>query len=67
MELPILKTQKNLRPLRIIATRNPVLCRDREVYYHAFRKIVLDVKKKLGNPYVTISMLNTNYFYFDSI
>ena len=53
--------------VRIIATRNPVLCRDREVYYHAFRKIVLDVKKKLGNPYVTISMLNTNYFYFDSI
>lgn len=53
--------------VRIIATRNPALHEDREVYFNAMRHVILDVKRKLGNPYVTISILNTNFFYFDSV
>ena len=52
---------------RIIAARNPVLYEDSEAYFSAIRRVILDVKQKLDNPYVTISICSTNFFYFDSV
>mgnify|MGYP000016756674 len=53
--------------VRIIATRNPVLYEDKEAFFDAIRRVILDVKQSLNDPYVTISILSTNYFYFDSL
>lgn len=53
--------------VRIIATRNPVLYGDKEAFFDAIRRVILDVKQSLNDPYVTISILSTNYFYFDSL
>lgn len=53
--------------IRFISTRNPALDENRDEYYNAIRRVILNVKDKLNNPPVGISILSTNYFYFDSI
>lgn len=58
---------RDSQSIRVLTMRNPVECEDSTKYFDAVKRVILDVKYKLENPYVGISILNTNYYFFDSM
>ncbi len=48
----------------ISSVRNPIETPDETEFYHAFRNIVREVKEKLGNPSMTITIETIRFHYF---
>ena len=53
--------------VRVTSIRNSVYCSNAVEYYDSMRRVILDVKQALRNPYTSISVIETNYFYFEDI
>lgn len=48
----------------ISTVRNPVEVTEKEVFYNAFTNVLQGVRQGLGNPNMTLTIQNLEYFYF---
>ncbi len=48
----------------ISTVRNPVESDDPEQFFDCLKKIIMDVRSKLGNPCMSIMQETVDYFYF---
>ena len=50
--------------VRVVSTRNPVIDENSRNYFDSITRVILEVKKRLDNPPVGITIVSVNYYYF---
>ena len=50
--------------VRVVSTRNPVIDENSRNYFDSITRVILEVKKRLNNPPVGITIVSVNYYYF---
>ena len=50
--------------IRVVSTRNPVIDEDSRNYFDSITRVILEVKKRLNNPTVGVTIVRVTYFYF---
>lgn len=51
----------------ISVVRNPFEVDNKDVFYNSFISVLQEVREKLGNPNMTLTVDKTNYYYFTQI
>lgn len=48
----------------ITCLRNPIDSPNKNDYWNSFRRVIISVREKLSNPSMTVTIQNTEYYFF---